>query len=224
MQGKPAKELAIHLKHCTQQAAKRNNANVKSLFKGDAFAAFSGRTLAVINILKQMNPFCKPIIILVLGLLMKGSLNGQNSQYSSLNFTITERILPGGTKYEYEYWNGQLSVYEVSQVSVIVYDNLLKEPSRKTGEFKIKLKRLQILTIDSIVDKIDPIKLDTIYSTAMIDGVNWTFNFEINGKKKKIFIDNYYLSKLDPLLNYLNEILPRDKRLINFDFVSKRTN
>jgi len=160
-------------------------------------------------------------MILFFGLIMKESLNGQNCQYNSLIITITERILPGGTQYEYEYFNGQLGVYKVPQVTVNVYDDLVREPSKKKAEFKIKLKRQQTLIVDSIVDKIDPFTLDTIYSAAMIDGVNWTFKFEINGKKKEIFVDNYHLSQLDPLLDYLNRLIPTNKRLISFDFVSK---
>ncbi len=170
-----------------------------------------------------MNPLCKQILFLALGLLMKGSLIGQNNQCNSLSFTITERILPGGTQYEYEYWNGQLSVYEVPQVSIIVYDNNLREPSPEKRKYKIKLKNSQILSVDSIVKSINPMNLDSIYSTATIDGMNWTLQFKLEGRTKKIFLDNYYLAQLEPLLKYLNELLPRDKRLITFDFVSKNS-
>jgi hypothetical protein len=180
------------------------------------------QTLTVINILELVKPLYKQFLILAVALLMKGSLMGQNNQSYSLSFTITERILPGGTQFEYEYYDGILSVYEVPQISIIIHDDKVREPSQENGKYRVKLKSSQILSVDSIVRTINPMNLDTLYSSATIDGVNWTLQFKLRGETKKIFLNNYYLAQLDPLLNYINELLPRDKRVITFDFVSKK--
>lgn len=192
------------------------------LFNGFTFAVFSGSALAVINILELLKPLYKQFLILAVALLMKGSLMGQNNQFCSLSFTITERILPGGTQFEYEYCDGILSVYEVPQISIIIHDDKVRESSQENEKYSVKLKSSQILSVDSIVRTINPMNLDTLYSSATIDGVNWTLQFKLRGETKKIFLNNYYLAQLDPLLKYINELLPRDKRVITFDFVSKK--
>ena len=142
---------------------------------------------------------------------------GQNSTYSLTNFSITQTLLPGGQQFEYEYKNGVLTVYEIFQTG-----NSITFNHRKKAEYSKNVTKYRIATLDSIINKTNIFQFDSIYSEPMIDGVSWTFLFQVNGLEKNIYLDNYYLAELDPLLTFINSILPVKKRLITFDFVQKK--
>lgn len=81
---------------------------------------------------------------------------------------------------------------------------------------KIKLTDKDKKSIDSTIQSICVSKLENEYEGGGIDGLGWTFSFEINGKKKEVYLHNYYHDTLDILVRNINHIIPQNNQFISF--------
>jgi hypothetical protein len=133
------------------------------------------------------------------------------------SFSIEEVGLLGGGHSKYIYENNILSVFKNSK-------------KIKT----IKLSNDQKIKLDSIISKIgienlyksyevrsltiiiDDVKVKPESVIMSSDGINWYFNFKYGGKEKNVFLNNYYIEKLDILVRYLNSLLNKKSRIISF--------
>ena len=139
--------------------------------------------------------------------LFQASVFGQLTTMDS--FSIKQTILPGiSPQYKYVFENNQLTIYKTKHSIV------------KNGIIDKKLYRMnfsdrQSDSLDSILINLTIESLDTLYSKPVLDGVLWTFEFQLEKEKKRVVLDNYYHAKLDSLLTYLNKQLPEKWRLIS---------
>ena len=141
-------------------------------------------------------------IFTILLLLLANFCFGQ----SDFTFSIKQVCLPGASFRNYKF-DGK---------------NLIVIKNSKRIE-KRKLYQSEINQIDSVIKTI---RLDTLkekYSRFMFDGVHRTFIFNLNGTKKEIKLDNYYLKNLDIFLHKINSYLKKKNRIISFgkDMLSK---
>ena len=105
--------------------------------------------------------------------------------------------------------NGHLSSYEFDGRILIASENGKRIEKRE-------LTQTEIIQIDFVIKKI---RLDTLkenYSRPVLDGVHRTFAFHINGTKKEIELDNYYLVNLDIFICKVNSYLKEKNRIISF--------
>ncbi|MBX7205997.1 MAG: hypothetical protein K1X81_11290 [Bacteroidia bacterium] len=106
--------------------------------------------------------------------------------------------------------NGHFSNYKFDGFSLVVLEGNKRKESRK-------LNQTEISQIDSVIKLI---RLDTLverYYRQVFDGVHRTFEFDINGVKKKITLNNYYLKNLDIFIRKVNSYLDERNRLISFE-------
>ena len=152
-------------------------------------------------------------IVLFLGIFSTGNILGQSRIETEYTFSIKQTMLPDpNPEYEYVITNGQLTIYEINI-------NWKKEHpiEKKKKIYRTRLSENQLKSLDSILVKINIESLDSSYSNPILDGVYWTFDFKINDKRKKVILDNYYLKRLDVLLEYINKQIPEKKRWISFE-------
>lgn len=105
--------------------------------------------------------------------------------------------------------SGHYSNYEFDGKILIATENGQKIEKRELNQAEIK-------QIDSVIKEI---RLDTLkenYSRPVYDGVHTTFSFYINGTKKEIRLNNYYLVNLDILVRLVNDYLKEKNRIISF--------
>jgi len=139
-------------------------------------------------------------------------LHCQPQSMNNNKLTISQYILPGPNFYQYQLNNESIKVLEVRWKWYRGQSNL-----KRKVIYKKKLNKDNIDSIDSIIIQLDLNNIDTSYSKPVIDGVIWVYEFNWNQMTKKIRLDNFYLERLNPLLCYMNGLLPLKKRIISFD-------
>jgi hypothetical protein len=143
----------------------------------------------------------KFLIVLCLSLTINDKLVSQDSLYSRTKISIEQLVLPEGKP---------IIKYEINRRYLTIYKS-------KTEIFSRKLNRVQIDSLNLLIEKIDLTKINNYYSSGYLDGVVWTFNFESKESLKTIRLDNYYLPELGSLVEYLNRQLPNKRRYITFN-------
>jgi len=149
----------------------------------------------------------KVLSICFLIFLFQANIFGQRTTVDS--FSIKQTILPEASpQFKYVFEKNTLTVYQTK------YSRIKKDLIDKKL-YRMKLSDRQIDSLNSILINLAIESLDTLYSKPMLDGVFWTFEFQLKKGKKKVVLDNYYHAKLDGLLIYLNKQLPEKWRLIS---------
>ena len=162
-----------------------------------------------------MSIFKKPLLIFlfVIPFYLKGLSTAKNLDNDTI--TITQQILPGPN------WNYS---YLVSSERITIYrtKNLTKSGhTRKRKIYNLKLNPQQSDSLLFIIKQIEIAELKN-YSAGWLDGVIWTFNFKCENINMVIELENYYLPEIEELVDFLNRLLPKNKRFISFDIFNIR--
>ena len=126
-------------------------------------------------------------------------------QTDTLNYNISILQIPSlGYQIKYELGNSML----------IVTKHPMGKGKIDTLEL-INLSSSQISQINSAINNIDIVGLDTLYEVNVIDGTCWEFTFRSPSYQKKILFCMYSLDELDNLVNVINAmIINKQNRLI----------
>jgi len=141
------------------------------------------------------------LLVLCLLLTINNKLVSQNSLNSRIKISIEQLVLPDGKP---------IIKYEINRRYLTIYKSKIEVFSRK-------LNKVQIDSLNLIIEKIDLTKINNYYSSGYLDGVVWTFNFESKENLKTVRLDNYYLPEFGSLVEYLNRQLPKKRRFITFN-------
>lgn len=104
--------------------------------------------------------------------------------------------------------NGHFSKYQFDGEKLIVTENSKRKE-------RINLDREEINQLDSVLKSARIDTLKDSYSRPVMDGINHTFSFEYDGKKRVIKLWNYYLENLDRFLIAVNDLLKEKYQLIS---------
>jgi hypothetical protein len=163
-----------------------------------------------------MNKEIKYIISIWVLLIISSILSGQNKNYPTIKLIITQDMLPGP--------NPQI-IYKISrnQLTIIKTQKIFNQRVRISENLYCKrFSRAQRDSLRLIINNIDLSKLDNNYTSAVLDGVYWTFDFDTINGSKIVILWNYYLPEFGLLIDFLNNKIPRKKRYISFDYFGIR--
>jgi len=115
-----------------------------------------------------------------------------------ISFEIEQVGLPGG----------HFSKYQFDGEILIVTEN-----SKRQG--RINLDQEEINRLDSVFYSVGIDSLNDSYSRPVMDGINHTFSFNYDGKKKVVELRNYYLENLDRFLVAVNDLIKEKNQIIS---------
>jgi len=115
-------------------------------------------------------------------------------------------------------FNNRAVVYCITDKAIIIkyklsyffYINNKKKNEKDIIISIINLDSSQKKTFEKIDTTICQDPLESYYANAcIIDGMVLHFNFRWNDKKKSTTIRNYYLNQMKPLIDFINQIVPK---------------
>ena len=163
-----------------------------------------------------MNTGIKYAISICVLLIMSDVLSGQNKDNPTLKLTITQDMFPGP--------NPQIT-YKVSsnRLTIIKTQKIFNQTLRISEDlYSRRFNRTQRDSLHMIINKIDLSKLDNNYTSAVLDGICWTFDFKTINESKTVVLWNYYLPEFGLLIDFLNNKIPSKSRYISFDYFGIR--
>lgn len=113
----------------------------------------------------------------------------------------------------------RLAYYVTSKYLIIKHGSDIdfsfgKKPQKATVVLQVKLDSsevLQLYTLASIVDN-DSLK-SNYHNLCIIDGLILDFNFTSASKKKKLSLSNYYVSQMQPFVDFINMKVPEKYKI-----------
>lgn len=110
--------------------------------------------------------------------------------------------------------------YYVSQKSLIIKHgsdidfSFGKNPEKPKVVFQVKLNSNEVLKLYTLTSIVDIDSLKSHYdNVCILDGLILDFNFTFGNKKKALSLSNYYVSQMQPFIDFVNMKVPKKYRI-----------